>query len=91
MATKASPFTLSRATPEDIDELVRAEYECFPDFVREAFLRCSSEGDLPRLTQYSVDYMTRDPHVVWVKVVDNASGKIVAGSQWKAYPSNAPE
>ncbi|KAK3723254.1 hypothetical protein LTR37_001977 [Vermiconidia calcicola] len=91
MPGKPKRMRVERGTPEDMDELVRVEYECFPNFVREAFLRCSSEADLPRLTQSSVNYMMRDPHVVWIKVVDNASGKIVAGSQWKVYPSSAPE
>lgn len=34
MATTAPPFALSRATVEDMVEMVDLEYECFPPFVR---------------------------------------------------------
>ena len=28
--------------------------------------------------------------MIWLKVVERASGKIVAGSQWKVFPSFSP-
>ena len=32
----------------DLPELVALQYRCFPDFVRELFMGCKSEDDLPR-------------------------------------------
>lgn len=38
----------------------------------------------------SVGILTFSSSTVWLKVVDRASGKIVAGSQWKVFPSFSP-
>ena len=90
MASNA-PFTLSRAIAEDMTEIVEVQYECFPQFVQEAFMGCFSRDDLPRLTKHYIDEMETDPHVVWIKLVENAKGKIVAATQWKVFPSREPE
>lgn len=87
MANNA-PFTLVRATPDDLDELVQLEYEAFPPFIRETFMGCSSEADLPRLARHYKDGMLKNPSAVWVKVVDDSTGKAVAASQWNIYPGS---
>ena len=91
MSSTTPPFTLSRATPEDLHELVKIEYACFPPFVREAFMGCKSEADLPRLAKHYIEDAAKDPSAVWIKLVDNESQKIVAGSLWNVFPNAAPE
>ncbi|RMZ11072.1 hypothetical protein D0864_01093 [Hortaea werneckii] len=84
-------FCLSRLEPsEDMLQLVQVAYDCFPPMVREMFMGCKSEADLPRLAQHYLKEIREDPFTVWLKVVDRASGKIVAGSQWKVFPSFSP-
>ena len=51
---------------------------------------CSSEEDLPRLVEDFQQEMRNDPHVVWIKVVDKVSGRMIAASQWKVFPNFAP-
>ncbi|KAI0475728.1 acyl-CoA N-acyltransferase [Xylariaceae sp. FL0804] len=87
----ASPFTLSRMAPDDMLEMIDVEYDCFPDFVRSIFMGCPSKADIPRLADHEKEDMKNDPHIVWLKLVDNSSGRIVAGSQWKVFPSHAPD
>lgn len=83
------PFSLSRASAEDLTEIVALQYACFPPFVREKFMGCKSEDDLPRSVEEFTKLM-EDPHDIWVKVTDIASGRIVSASNWKVYPSSAP-
>ncbi|KAI2607951.1 acyl-CoA N-acyltransferase [Hypoxylon sp. NC1633] len=86
------PFKLLRATSEDIPELTRLTYACFPTEIRELFMGCRSEADLPLITAKYARTLETDPHDVWLKVVDTATGKIAAGSNWKVFPnSGAPQ
>jgi len=84
-------FALSRASAADLPELTALEYRCFGPFVREIFMGCKTEADLPLITQKQASILANDPHDMWIKVVDMASGQIVAGSNWRVYPSGAPE
>ncbi|RMZ86194.1 hypothetical protein DV737_g198, partial [Chaetothyriales sp. CBS 132003] len=84
-AATSPPFTLRRATAADLTEIVALEYACFPPFVREFFMGCNSEADLPRVVEDLGAGITRDPHDIWIKVTDNASGKIIAASNWKVH------
>lgn len=90
MAAK-SRFSLSRASADDLAETATLEYKCFPEHIRQTFMGCKSEADLPRLVEMYADAMRRDHHDIWVKVVDREKGNIVAASNWKVYPSGAPE
>ena len=83
-------FSLSRAGAADVEEIVALQYHCMPPFVRECFMGCFSEADLPRATDDFRHIMKTDPHDIWVKVTDTASGKIISASNWKIYPSSAP-
>ncbi|RMZ83647.1 hypothetical protein DV738_g920, partial [Chaetothyriales sp. CBS 135597] len=48
---------------------------------------CASEADLPRAVEHAVAQAGAgvDPHDIWIKVTDNATGKIVAASNWKIH------
>ncbi|KAI7150838.1 hypothetical protein KC316_g15515 [Hortaea werneckii] len=84
-------FYLSRLEPnEDMLELVQVAYDCFPPMIREMFMGCKSEADLPRLAEHYLKEVREDPFTIWLKVVDRATSKIVAGSQWKVFPSFGP-
>ncbi|KAJ4305578.1 hypothetical protein N0V90_001109 [Kalmusia sp. IMI 367209] len=84
-------FNLTRASVDDIPEITRLEYRCFPPLVRELFMGCKTEADIPHMsTKHSHDHVA-DPFDVWVKVVDNSTGNIVAASNWKFFVnSGAP-
>lgn len=69
-------------------ELLDVQYDAFPDFVRIIFMGCHSKDDLPKLIPKYVEKMSSDPSDVWIKVTDNATGKIVAASNWKIFPGN---
>ena len=84
-------FSLSRASAADLAELARVQYRSFGPFMREIFMGCKSEADLPLITQKYASELAEDPHDLWIKVVDTASGNIVAGSNWKVYPNAAPD
>jgi hypothetical protein len=62
---------------------------CFPQFVREVFMGCKSEADLPLIVQRYQNILLNDLHDVWIKVIDNESGAIVAASNWKVHPNGA--
>ncbi|KAI6800080.1 hypothetical protein KC332_g4448 [Hortaea werneckii] len=84
-------FHLSRLDPhEDMLELVQVAYGCFPPILCGIFMGCKSEADLPRLAEHYLKELREDPFTIWLKVVDKASGRIVAGSQWKVFPSFSP-
>jgi hypothetical protein len=89
-AQQETSFEGARATKEDIHDLARVEYLSFPPFIRETFMGCATENDLPRLVKYYQDNYENDAHTVWIKVCDKLSGQVIAGSQWKVYPNYAP-
>ncbi|KAI3394844.1 hypothetical protein diail_2181 [Diaporthe ilicicola] len=82
-----APFTLSRATEADMAEIVRLCWLSFPQVVRDALMGCPTEDDLPRSVARYQEEMRRDHFAVWIKVVDNSTGKIAAASHWKIFPS----
>ena len=64
--------------------------KAFHHFVRELFMGCRNKADLPRLVKHYIDNMEADQHVIWIKVVESATGRIVACSQWKVFPNVEP-
>lgn len=91
---QAQRFTLTRATPADMDEVARLQYECFPAFIREAFMGCRSEADLPRVAERSRHDMRTNVHDVWILVRDGADsdgngGRLAAASNWRVYLNSA--
>lgn len=86
-----APFTLSRATEADMPEVIRLCWLSFPQVVRDLLMGASTEEDLPRsVAQYQKE-MREDPHALWIKVVDNATGRIAAASHWRIFPgASAP-
>ncbi|KAK7942838.1 gnat family protein [Apiospora aurea] len=96
MAPQEQPrFTLTRATPEDMDEVAQLEYECFPAFIRESFMGCRSEADLPRVAKRFGAEMRTNIHDLWILVRDKAPGpdggrgKLAAASNWRVYLNDA--
>ena len=90
MATEA-PFSLSRVTLEDMPELLDVQYDAFPEFVRVTFMGCHSKDDLPKLIPRYIEKLEKDPSDVWIKVTDNATGRIIAASDWKVFPGKPSE
>ncbi|KAK6429086.1 hypothetical protein LTR95_014766 [Oleoguttula sp. CCFEE 5521] len=87
MSTSNGPFVLSRAKPEDMLEMTKLQYACFPPFVRLNFMGCHSEADIPKITDIYIKAMSEDPADIWIKVTDPETGKIIAGADWKVYMS----
>lgn len=92
MTSTPAPFTLVRATEADMPELIRICWHSFPQIVRELLMGAPTEADLPRtVAQYYQEQVRSDPHALWVKVVDNATGRVAAGSHWRIFPgASAP-
>ena len=84
MAPEA-PFLLSRATEDDIEEIIDLQYDCFPPHLCVIFMGCYSKADLHKIQKKYVETMKDDPSDIWIKVVDSASGKIIAASNWKIH------
>ncbi|KAK1762837.1 hypothetical protein QBC33DRAFT_255764 [Phialemonium atrogriseum] len=82
-------FALSRASVSDLPEISRLQYKCFPQFIREIFMGCKTEADLPRIINKYTAIMSEDLHDIWIKVVDTKTGKIAAASNWKIHPNGA--
>ena len=68
-----------------MDELLNLQYDCFPTEICEVFMGCHSRADLGWVKENYVGKMLKDPNDVWVKVVDNDTGRMIAGSNWKLY------
>lgn len=81
------PLILSRATEADMPEIAAVEYRSFSPFIREMFMGCRSEADIPRLADWYARRLRSDPFDVWIKVVDAATGRLVAASEWKVCPN----
>ncbi|KAG6358323.1 hypothetical protein INS49_014207 [Diaporthe citri] len=85
------PFTLSRATEADMPEVIRLCWLSFPQIIRDLLMGCPTEDDLPRSVARYQEEMRADPHALWIKVVDNATGRIAAASHWRIFPgASAP-
>ncbi|KAK2609514.1 hypothetical protein N8I77_003011 [Diaporthe amygdali] len=82
----SAPFTLSRATEADMEQITRLCWLSFPQFVRDILMGCPTEDDLPRSVKRFQEEMRGDHYAVWIKVVDNSTGKIAAASNWKIFP-----
>lgn len=89
MAQQAQLFTLTRATPADMDDVARLEFECFPAFIREAFMGCRTEADLPRVAEHFRRDMETNAHDVWILVRDGDTGRLAAASNWRVYLNGA--
>ena len=70
--------------------MVNLQYDCFDEFVREIFLGCTSREDLPKIKNKYVKTMMRNSNDIWVKVTDQATGKIIAASNWRLYINGVP-
>lgn len=83
-------FTLTRGTPDEMDEMARLQWECFPPFARQKFMGCQTEADLPRLAERARDDMRANVHDIWIMVRDTqAGGRLAAASNWRIYLNEA--
>lgn len=80
-----APFTLSRATRDDVPEISELQFNCFDEWIRKIFMGCHSHDDLIKVEQRHAHTMETDPNDVWVKVVDKKTNRIVAASNWKVH------
>jgi hypothetical protein len=87
--TNSPPFVLSRASEDDLEEIISLQYECFPQLLREIFMGTKTRDDLPKLLKLSLEEVQQQPEDIWIKVVERSSGKIIAASNWKVY-ANGP-
>ena len=80
-----SPFALARAGVADMVEIFDVCYTCFAAPERRIFMGCYTIDDLPKIRQKYTDAMQNDTRVLWIKVVDKQTGKIIAASKWNLY------
>lgn len=85
--SEPSRFSISRATEADLPEILKICWLCFPQHVRNKLMGCPTEEDLPRAVEFYTQVMREQHHTVWVKVVDDSTGKIAAAALWKIYLS----
>lgn len=72
-------------------ELLDVQYEAFPEFVRVIFMGCHNKDDVSKLVPKYIEKMQNDPSDVWIKITDNATGKIIAAADWKIFPGHGGE
>ncbi|KAK0278712.1 hypothetical protein LTR35_008976 [Friedmanniomyces endolithicus] len=81
-------FTLSRCTPNDMQELTQLYYNCFSPAIRLALMGCSTplkSGELKRLTDLMTQTMSDSPHDIWIGIKDSQTGRFIAASNWKVH------
>lgn len=76
---------ITRCTAEDMEELIKLTYKCFPPSIRLLFMGCHDEDDIPKYTEMAIKIMQEDPNDIWIGVRDIETGKFIAGSNWKVY------
>ncbi|KAK5171300.1 uncharacterized protein LTR77_004444 [Saxophila tyrrhenica] len=79
------PFVLTRVSVSDLPEMLALQYDCFPPFIRQIFMGCNTEVDIPKIQEVYAEQIRTDPNDIWLKVVDRESAKIIAASNWKVY------
>ncbi|KAF7197820.1 hypothetical protein HII31_00909 [Pseudocercospora fuligena] len=90
MAT-TPPFVLTRATAEDMPDILSLMYDCFPPHIRLLFMGCESREDLPKYQQKCIDRMQSDKADVWIQVRDQANSNVIAAANWKIYINGEPD
>lgn len=80
-----STFTLHRAAATDLPAILDAEYDSFVEPIRTLVLGAPDKTYLPRLVKHSQEELRGNPHLIWLYVRDESSGKIVAASNWKIF------
>lgn len=90
MASTLLPFTLTRATADDLEEIVQLMYDSFSRTTRQCLMGCLSPSDIPKLVAKYKEIMASDASDIWIKLEDSVTGKIVAGSNWKLHVNGDP-
>jgi len=85
-------FMLSRATVEDMREVVELEYNTFTDpVIRKMFMYPDTATGHAALLEQRIAAVTTNPHDYWIKIIDAASGRLVAVSNWRIFVGVVPE
>lgn len=85
-------YALSRATENDMDELIDLEYRVFDDeTIRDVFMGPDTPAGRASLCQTRIKTMREDPNDCWIKVIDTTTNRITGASNWKICPTSAPE
>jgi len=84
-------LTLSRVEEKDFDELLEVQFRAFSkvDIHTALFGHNTKEHRDLTKARFLKD-MKEDSSDVWMKLVDESTGKIISGAQWKVYPTWAP-
>ncbi|ROW02476.1 hypothetical protein VMCG_06081 [Cytospora schulzeri] len=80
-------FTLTRATEADVPEITKLCWQSFTQPTRDILMGCPTEENLPKLVDYFTHVLREDHHAVWLKVVENSTGRVAAAALWKIYPN----
>ena len=90
--TSLEAFALRKALPSDISDIVDTQFRAFTDdFVRDVFMGPDTRGGHERLQDRYSTTMREDFSDIWIKVTDEASGTIVAASNWKIHLNSVPK
>jgi hypothetical protein len=85
------PFVLTRATAQDLLDILNVYYHCFSESDRTIFQGCTTIRDIPMVQQSYTHDMKADHSDVWVQVRDAKTGQVVAASNWKVYVNGEPD
>lgn len=79
---------LSRVKDEDLDELLLGQYSAFTgNAAHDAIYGLNTPVARADAKKKFLKEMHTDPADYWLKIVDQDSGKLVAASNWKIYPT----
>lgn len=83
------PLTLSRVTHDDFNTLVPIQFAAFVNNgTHHAQLGFNTHDNIAHAKKVLREDFASDPADVWIKVTDeDASGRIIAASNWKIYPT----
>ncbi|KAF2152226.1 hypothetical protein K461DRAFT_268207 [Myriangium duriaei CBS 260.36] len=86
-------FHLSRATAAEIPEMIPMIGRLADDDVnmRDFAIGPNTAESRERNTQVFQHIIVSDPHLVWMKVTEKSTGKIVGGSMWRIHQTVVPE
>lgn len=83
---------LARATPDDMAEIVELDYRTNSNpVIREVFMAPDTVEGHASLVRERQQAMADNPTDYWLKVLDNATGRIIASSCWNVYAGSVPE
>lgn len=86
----AMPLLLSRASEEDMRQLVDLHYKVIQGPISDILIGYDTEECRQAAVHRWSQAMRHDPADLWLKVVDTETGRIVSTAHWKLYPTWVP-